>query len=402
MRCEPVGNRWMGDRRRLLAGFVALMLAGAGRGVAQSPSGTQSFGSGDAAVQVPVARHHGYAAVPLAALSAGEARGATPAGPGVGTLGGRRLEVSDGSPFVRYAGGIYQLANSAYREEGSMWVPAEVLTRLPAPERRPDAELSAAGGGDTADTAPERAVRRRRPGPWRVVLDPGHGGYDPGTVSRPTGAREKDVTLEVAKRLARELKRIPGIEPILTRDDDRFIPLMDRSRVAIQNDADLFISIHVNAQKRGTSARGFETYFLSEARSERSREVAMRENSAIELEGKDSRPELEQLQYILAGIDRDGNVEQSRRFAGYVQNGLRRRVPSKDRGVRQAGFLVLVGATGSMPAVIVELGFITNRSEARMLTSASFHEDAARALAATIESYFEETGRRLAAMEGRD
>ncbi|MFQ5746744.1 MAG: N-acetylmuramoyl-L-alanine amidase [Gemmatimonadota bacterium] len=385
-----------------LTGFLVLLLAGAAPASAQAVASTPATGSRDAARGLAADRRHGYEAVPLGALGAGEEAGAA-SEPGLGHLRGRRLEVSDGSPFVRYAGRVYQLANPVYRADGALWVPAEALARLPvtggAPAPSSDPIIRA---GRTDTGGPARPARSRHPGPWRVVVDAGHGGHDPGTVDRRTGAREKDITLAVARWLAEDLKRIPNVEPILTREDDRFIGLMDRSRVAIQRDADLFISIHVNAQKRGSSARGFETYFLSEARSERSREVALRENSAIELEGGDARSGLDQLQYILAGIDRDGNVEQSRRFAGYVQNGLRRKVASKDRGVRQAGFLVLVGATGSMPAVLVELGYITNRAEARMMASPAFQRDAAEALSTTIRSYFEETERRLAAMEGRD
>jgi N-acetylmuramoyl-L-alanine amidase len=238
----------------------------------------------------------------------------------------------------------------------------------------------------------------RRSGPWRVAIDAGHGGHDPGTVSPRTGAREKDISLKLALLVAEELKSRGGIEPFLTREDDRFIRLEDRPKLAIAANADLFVSIHVNAQPRGSSASGFETYYLGQARSEMSRQVAMRENAVIELEGAGNRPNLDQLEFILAGLDRDVNLVESRRFAGYIQNGLRTALDSKDRGVKSNIFYVLL-TTGSMPAVLVETGYITNPTDERRLTDENTQRKIARALADTIETYFKDTGRRLQAVE---
>jgi N-acetylmuramoyl-L-alanine amidase len=153
-------------------------------------------------------------------------------------------------------------------------------------------------------------------------------------------------------------------------------------------------------RERRPGARGFETYYLGRARTEESRRVAMRENAVIELEGENTPSHPDQLEFILAGIDRDANLDLSFTFGGYIQNGLRRVLGGVDRGVKSAPFYVLLTTT-SMPTVLVELGFITNPDDERRLTDSAVQREIARALADAIEGYLAETGRRIAVMEGR-
>ena len=206
-----------------------------------------------------------------------------------------------------------------------------------------------------------------------------------------TGAREKDIVLAVSRKLARELRNRPGFQVELTREDDRFIPLKQRPKQARSSGSDLFISVHVNAEPGGgTSANGFETYFLAPARNDEASRVARLENSVLELEGED--PEFgneNQIDKIKAMVFRDDNRDVSQQFGSYLQNGLREVAVGKDRGTKPGPFWVLVGATGHMPAVLVELGFITNAKDVQKLTDGDYQERLAVALADSIEEYVE-------------
>lgn len=204
----------------------------------------------------------------------------------------------------------------------------------------------------------------------RVVIDPGHGGKDPGAVG-PSGAKEKEINLDVALRLANYLKS-KGIEVILTREDDRFIPLKDRTQLANRSGGKLFVSLHCNAS-RNRKASGIETYFLSPAKHERALEVAMLENSVIELE--DNPQEYKEITYenfYILALAQANFIRESQDLADMVQTSLARQTNLNDRGVDQAGFYVLVGA--SMPAILIEMGFITNREEEKRLKSASYRQ----------------------------
>ncbi len=335
-----------------------------------------------------------------------------------GTVADLRLELVAESPFVRYGGRVFQLANPPYRSAGQYWVPTELLTgwmgtaaglawqeREGVIVRAPGgtvADGSAAGAGAQAATDDARPLSApgdgRRPGPWRVVIDPGHGGRDPGSIGHK-GIREKDITFAIAKELYRVLSEDPAYEPILTRDRDTLIDLRDRPRVAITRDADMFISIHANWFSN-RQARGFETYFLGEARTEESKRVAIRENSAIEYEDPATRPKPDALDYILTSLRQNMNLTESRHFAGLTQNALRSTADSRDRGVKQAGYWVLVGASGTMPAVLVEVGFITSPGEAEFLRGKDGQRQIASGLADAVRGYFDNYGERLMAAGG--
>ena len=214
-----------------------------------------------------------------------------------------------------------------------------------------------------------------------IIIDPGHGGKDPGAVGR-SGLKEKDVALDVSKRLAKKIEKNLGIKTILTREEDTFIKLQDRTKFANQNEGSLFVSIHVNSAE-SRKAYGFETYFLSTTKNESAIRVAARENSVLELEGSVQTLKNEDL--IRATIAQASFVQQSERLAAIIQQEIGKRVESKDLGVKQAGFYVLMGA--SMPNVLIELGFISNAQEEKKLKSSQYREALATSIYRAIEEY---------------
>jgi N-acetylmuramoyl-L-alanine amidase len=203
-----------------------------------------------------------------------------------------------------------------------------------------------------------------------VIIDPGHGGKDPGAVSK--GVREKDVVLAIGKKLGMFINEsYPDVKVIFTRNTDVFVPLIDRSKIANKNKADLFISLHANFC--GTpSTRGTETFVLGLHRSDDNLEVAKKENSVILLEDDYSTtyegfdPNLSE-SYIMFELTQDIYMDQSLLFADAIQHQFKSNLENPNRGVKQAGFLVL--RQSSMPSVLIETGFISNSSEATYLSS---------------------------------
>ncbi len=391
--------------RRAVPVCTSLVVVCVAQAVGQPSEG--EFDLGGTTYAIETARHRGFEAVRWSRVPAELATGSFQTdGTATATVAGAALELRVGSPFGRHGDAVLQLSNVPYLESGEVWVPFELFAGwLPG--------VAAAGETASVERAnPEPAVSVaevdlrptpgvRRPGPWRVVIDAGHGGVDPGSISPRTGAKEKDITLAVSRKLVAELRRRDRIEPLLTRDGDVFVEVMKRPGMAVDMEADLFISIHVDAQPgRRTSARGFTTFHLGQARTDDALEVARRENAVIELEGGTEPPNLEQLEIILATVDRDAYRRESRLLAGHIQNGLRGALDSKDRGAKQGPYYVLM-TPGLLPAVLVELGFITNGADERQLTDSARQDRIARSLANTIEAYFEDAGRRMAATEGR-
>ena len=226
---------------------------------------------------------------------------------------------------------------------------------------------------------------------WRVdcvVIDPGHGGKDPGAIG-PSGLQEKEVTLDIALRLKQLFEKNTNLKVILTRQDDSFIGLNDRTRLANQKQGKLFISIHCNAVKNG-GADGFETYFLRPARNQKAMEVALRENSVIKYEDSHNQyQDLTEENYILLAMAQSEFVRESETLAGIVQMKLRANTGLKDRGVDQAGFYVLVGA--SMPAILVETAFLTNKNEEKLLRTKKFRQQVAQALFESAVEFMKRT-----------
>lgn len=212
----------------------------------------------------------------------------------------------------------------------------------------------------------------------RVVLDPGHGGHDTGTIG-PTGLAEKDLVLDVARRLGALIEERLGAEVVYTRTDDTFVPLEQRTAIANQSKADLFLSIHANAGPR--SATGVETYFLSLTTSREALEVAARENATSE-------KTIHELEDLVRKIALQDKVDESREFATAIQSALQATLASagsRDRGVRKAPFLVLVGA--AMPSVLAEIGFLSNPREERLLKRPAHRQRIAEALFQGVSNY---------------
>lgn len=214
----------------------------------------------------------------------------------------------------------------------------------------------------------------------RIVVDPGHGGHDPGAEGQ--GVSEAELVLDIALRLEAILKKTPGIDVILTRRTDDFVPLQERTAIANREGADLFLSIHANASS-SPQARGIETYFLNFANSQRSAAVAARENSA-------SGQAMGALPDMIKAIALNNKLDESRDFASQIQRAMLQKLrlankALKDLGVKQAPFVVLIGA--AMPSVLAEISFVTNPQEARLLRGSPYRQRIAEALSAAIRTY---------------
>lgn len=217
-----------------------------------------------------------------------------------------------------------------------------------------------------------------------IVVDAGHGGKDPGATHR--GIKEKVLVLEVAKKLASRLTE-DGFNVIMTRTKDEFIPLKERTRIADETHADLFVSIHCNAAPNKKSMHGAETYFLSAAKSNWARTVEATENAAVRFEAENS-ADIPDLDYILNDLAQTQFLEESQQAAIYIQESMIHRCNLYNRGVKQANFYVL--RLNYMPAVLVEIAFITNVKDRKYLRDGKFLEKAANAIAEGIEQYAKE------------
>jgi N-acetylmuramoyl-L-alanine amidase len=291
------------------------------------------------------------------------------------------------------------LADIAPRIGNLAWDPGRrelrtfrVLTRNVSASSAPVAAPPAAPPA-AAPPAPVPPPRRRT-----IVVDAGHGGPDAG-MHGPIGARttlyEKDVTIAVAKKLARELAS-RGVGVVMTRTTDTLIALGDRGRIANQAKGDLFISIHVNAAnlnwKDPAAARGFETYFLAEAKTEDEKRVAQMENDVVRFETTGD-PAQDGLGFILKDMAQNEQLRESSDLAGTIQSRLAKIHPGPSRGVKQAGFVVLV--TAFMPAVLVEIGFGTNAAEAAYIQSDAGQHAIAGAVADAAMQYLAHYQRRV-------
>ncbi len=221
-----------------------------------------------------------------------------------------------------------------------------------------------------------------------IVIDPGHGGKDPGAIG-PTGLKEKDVVLDVALKVRELLKSDPQYDIVLTRDQDIFIPLNKRTEIANKINADLFISIHANASTN-SYARGVETYLLNWTDDEEAIRVAARENAISVKKMKQLKGELG---FMLASLEREAKRDDSVRLAGYIHNSmadeLKNDFSRHNNGVKQALFYVLVGA--QMPSCLLEISYISNPEEERLLDDESYRMKIAQSLVEGIKNYFIKT-----------
>ena len=260
----------------------------------------------------------------------------------------------------------------------------------PAPERRMAPAAAEPAGEDAVAGVPSATdgryslARQLGANVRRIVVDAGHGGKDPGT--HAGSLREKDIVLDIARKVRDELTAA-GFEVIMTRDRDVFVPLEKRAFIANDSGADLFLSIHANAA-RSRRAQGLETFYLNLADSPEAEEVAARENATAKVRMADMPKLIEQ-------IMNNNRIDESRELAGAMQQAMSRRVLGKvdhplNRGVKTAGFHVLLGA--KMPAILVEVGFVSNRTEAKLLRTDSHRKKLATAIAEGVEFYLTQLG----------
>lgn len=217
----------------------------------------------------------------------------------------------------------------------------------------------------------------------RILIDAGHGGHDPGTIG-PGGLQEKDLVLDVALRLERRLRDELGVEVLMTRDQDVFIPLEERTAIANAKGVDLFLSIHANSS-RSPKARGIETYYLNFAATPHAESVAARENAISAATMKD-------LESLVKSIMRNSKIPESRDFAAAVQESLVSKVravnpKTEDRGVHTAPFYVLIGAT--MPSVLAEIAFVSHPEEEELLRTSEYRDTIADSLLGGVRNYLE-------------
>jgi N-acetylmuramoyl-L-alanine amidase len=218
----------------------------------------------------------------------------------------------------------------------------------------------------------------------RIVIDAGHGGHDTGTIG-PTGLMEKDLCLDVALRLGKIIQqRLPGADIVYTRSDDTFIPLEERTSIANQAKADLFISIHANSSQ-DHAARGVETYYLNLKGSAEAMEVAARENASSEQGVHD-------LEDLVKKIARNEKIDESKEFAEDIQDSLAKRMQKasktvKNRGVRKAPFVVLIGA--DMPSILTEISFLSNPADEKLLKQPEYRQRVAEGLYQGVASYLQ-------------
>ena len=211
-----------------------------------------------------------------------------------------------------------------------------------------------------------------------VVLDAGHGGKDPGTMGK-RGTKEKDIALDIVKRVGLLLEKNTRLKVIYTRTEDIFIPLWKRTKMANESNGKMFISIHLNGNPNKT-AYGFETYLLRPGKTEDAIEVASRENEVIKFEekSKDKYKDVSGESLIMATMAQSIFMKESEELASIIQEEMVKKVKSKNRGVKQAGFQVLIGA--SMPNVIIEAGFLTNRNEEKNLRNPKYRQTIANSI----------------------
>jgi N-acetylmuramoyl-L-alanine amidase len=298
------------------------------------------------------------------------------------------VEIQSGSPFLWWGVEQVQLAEAPFSSEDRFFLPLQFfIDILPwkLPEAfgyDPDTRTLEVLGSSEPDNGSATARKV-------VVIDPGHGGRDSGARGRG-GTREKDLALSLGRDLARELEGDEELEIYLTRDEDVLIPLWKRGELATEWKGDghgIFVSIHLNAMPNSRATRGFETYFLAEARTEHAMRTAALENAAQELELEAEQPATrDDLSGILSDLRNLDHQHWSSLLAEMVQEELARVHPGPNRRVKQGPFAVLTNAL--MPAVLIEIGFVTNPDEERLLSDPNFRREAVRAVATAIRRFF--------------
>ena len=330
-------------------------------------------------------------------------------------LDGRSFVFADLIAFFTVENRPCQLVAPCLLDGGRFLVPAQFAVEyLPAllPERFVYNKLDARLVDRTGITqpVPSAASRIKEPVPGSVprstekdaasyrihtvVVDPGHGGKDPGTLHRKYRLNEKDIVLDISKKVAEKLTKESKLNVILTRGSDTFIPLARRGRIANEKGAGLFVSIHVNSAKN-SRLNGSSTYFLDAAKTGEERATAMLENAALqyEVEGADQEKR-EEVNLILQDMAQNEYLRESKELSTFIQLELAGISGLKGRGLRQANFAVLRGTY--MPAALVETAYISNASDEKQLNSSRFRTRLAGAITAGILKYIDQYHRKLA------
>jgi N-acetylmuramoyl-L-alanine amidase len=304
-------------------------------------------------------------------------------------LDNKKIKITNGITFLLIDDNIYQLSSKVVRQNNEYFVHIDSFINIVNSSLQNLSIISNSSEIIISSTAKTKNVAIKNidieKNKWKfstIIIDPGHGGKDPGAVGY-RGTLEKDIALDVAKRLEKKISKNMKVKTVLTRDEDIFLKLGERTRIANENNGSLFISIHANAAT-DRRASGFETFLIGLNKNEAAVRVAARENSVLELEGVAGK-KLTNEDLIQATIAQSAFASKSEKFAALVQEEIGKRVQGKNRGVKQAGFYVLMGA--SMPNVLVELGFISNLAEEKKLRSSQYREVLATAIFRALEKY---------------
>ena len=302
----------------------------------------------------------------------------------------KKIKISNQVAFIEIEDNLFQLSSEAVNENGVYYLPTEsffgIIQNLSDSSiKYTNNEIRFTSISSDKKIITKNVDLRSEKEKWEfktIVIDAGHGGKDPGAVGY-RGTKEKDIALDVAKRLEKKLSKNMNVKIIMTRDEDVFLRLSERTKIANESNGNLFISIHTNAAE-DRRASGFETFLIGPNKNEAAVRVAARENAVLELEGSTGK-KLTNEDLIQATIAQSAFASKSEQFASMVQKEIKKRVQSRDRGVKQAGFYVLMGA--SMPNVLVELGFISNPSEEKKLRSPQYRDQLATAIYRAVEQY---------------
>ncbi|HYN80774.1 MAG TPA: N-acetylmuramoyl-L-alanine amidase [Gemmatimonadaceae bacterium] len=336
------------------------------------------------------------------------------------TLGETKIELVEGVPFLRAGTVMVPMMLPALRSGATFLLPYQVVSAVipryasgffydagsrelrifttitrnyppPAPAATTNFPPTVGAGSARLPGSSRPRGLKRGGGRYLVVVDAGHGGVDPG-MTGPIGGGptliEKEITLAVSRIVAQEL-RGSGVDVLMTRTTDTLIALSDRGRIANRNKGDVFVSIHVNASgSRGASGarqRGYETYFLAEAKSEDALRVERMENEAVRFETGANAPKGDPLSFIINDMAQNEHLRESNDLAETIQQGMGTFHPGPNRGVQQANFAVLRGSY--MPAVLVEIGFGTNPDEADYLRDYTSQREIAVSIARSVLDY---------------
>ena len=302
----------------------------------------------------------------------------------------KKIKVTNDIAFILIEDSLYQLSSKAIKDKNDYYLPIDsffnIINNLSKDFSAALTSQRISFSTKKITVTPNKKVDlSNEKQKWEfktIIIDAGHGGKDPGAVGY-RGTKEKDIALDVAKRLEKKLSKNLNVKIVMTRDEDIFLRLSERTKIANENNGSLFISIHTNAAE-DRRASGFETFLIGPNKNEAAVRVAARENAVLELEGI-SGQKLTNEDLIKATIAQSAFASKSEQFASMVQGEIKKRVQSKDRGVKQAGFYVLMGA--SMPNVLVELGFISNPSEEKKLRSPQYRDQLATAIYRAVEQY---------------